>query len=77
MPGTRFDNIHDKVTGNDIPAGQDFLGDQWGEITGENKINPVYIICSLGGNDVSDFDTSLKEKLNTTTNSLAQCSNRF
>ena len=63
VPGTRFDTIHDKVSGNDIPGHQEYLGDQWGDITVKNKIDPVYIICSLGGNDVSDFDTSLKKKL--------------
>ncbi len=52
------------MCGNNIPAHQEFLGDQWGAITGENKIAPDYIVCSLGGNDVSEFDSSLKKKLN-------------
>ena len=63
VPGTRFDTIHDKVCGIDIPANQDFLGDQWGAITGDNLINPAYRVCSLGGNDISEFDTAFKKKL--------------
>ena len=66
VPGTRFDTIHKKVCGNDIPAHQDYKGDQWGKITGtvagKTKLNPSYIIVSLGGNDVSDFDTNRKSK---------------
>ena len=66
VPGTRFDTIHDKVCGFGIPAHQEYKGDQWGEITGKvdgkPKLNPSYIIASLGGNDVSEFDGKLKKK---------------
>ena len=37
VPGSRFDTIHKKVCGNDIPAHQEYKGDQWGDATGKTK----------------------------------------
>ena len=63
VPGTRFDTVHRKVCGFDIPDHQVYKADQWFYYTQNIKLKPDYILCSLGGNDCDKFDSDLNRKL--------------
>ena len=62
--GTRFDTVHEKVCGIGVPVHQKRQGNQWDHVVNTLKLQPATVIISMGGNDVSDYDTRLKAKQN-------------
>ena len=52
------------MCGIGVPPHQRRQGNQWHHIVNELKLQPATVVISMGGNDVSDFDTKLKAKKN-------------
>ena len=61
--GTKFDTVHAKVCGINVPLHQRWRGNQWKRITEDINFKADGIILSLGGNDTGSFDDKIRNKL--------------
>ncbi len=61
--GLRFDTVHKRVQGIEVPEHQVKCGNQWQHITKKLKLDPNATVVSCGGNDCSRFDGKVKRRL--------------